>query len=113
MSTEKGLYPYDYMDSFEHLLDKKHFYSLLYEIGFADEDCATANLLWMHFIINNLGDDQNGLHLITGLLTDALENFRDMFELLWSRSSIFIFGMPSYTRSVSNLGKSVSKNCMR
>ena len=55
--TEKGVYPYDYMNSFnkfneEQLPKKEDFYSHLYEEHITDKDYTRANIIWKHFNIN-------------------------------------------------------------
>ena len=52
--TDKGVYPYDYMNSFDKfnetkLPKKEDFYSQLYEENIADKDYARANIVWKHF----------------------------------------------------------------
>ena len=54
--TDKGVYPYDYMNSWEKfdeikLPDKDDFYSQLYEENITDKDYARANIVWKHFSI--------------------------------------------------------------
>ena len=83
--TDKGIYPYDYMNSFdkfdeEQLPSKEHFYSQLHEEHITDRDYDRANVVWKHFNIKNLGE-YHDLYLMTDviyLLTDVIENFRDM-----------------------------------
>ena len=82
--TDKGVYPYDYMNSWEkfdetQLPKKDGFYSQLYEENITDKDYARANIAWKHFNIKNLGE-YHDLYLMTDvyLLTDVFENFRDM-----------------------------------
>ena len=80
--TDKGIYPYDYMDDFQHfneteLPSKEHFYSNLSEQDITDEDYERARHIWKHFNIKNLGE-YHDLYLKTDvlLLTDVFENFR-------------------------------------
>ena len=75
--TEKGVYPYDYMNSWEKfgeikLPDKEDFYSQLNEENITDKDYARANIVWKHFNIQHLGD-YHDLYLMTDvyLLTDV------------------------------------------
>ena len=82
--TDKGVYPYDYMNSFnrfneEQLPKKDCFYSHLYEENITDKDYTRANVVRQHFIFNNLGE-YHDLYLMTDvyLLTDVFENFRGM-----------------------------------
>ena len=80
--TDKGIYPYDYMDDFQHfneteLPSKEHFYSNLSEQDITDEEYERAQHIWKHFNIKNLGE-YHDLYLKTDvlLLTDVFENFR-------------------------------------
>ena len=55
----KGVYPYEYMDSWEKfnetsLPDKEAFYSKLNKEGITDEDCAHAQKVWKVFEIGDL-----------------------------------------------------------
>ena len=92
--TDKGIYPYDYMNSFDKfdetkLPNKKDFYSQLSEEHLTDKDCTRANVIWKHFNIKNLGE-YHDWYLMTDvyLLTDVFENFRTMYESLWFRPSM-------------------------
>ena len=54
--TDKGVYPYDYMNSFDkfnetQLPNKEAFYSHLYEDDITDKDYKRAQLIWKHFDI--------------------------------------------------------------
>ena len=78
----KGVYPYEYMDSFErfnetYLPPKEAFYSKLKKSGIPDEDYAHAKQVWEAFECENLGD-YHDLYLATDaiLLADVFENFR-------------------------------------
>ena len=57
----KGIYPYEYMDSWERfdetsLPDKKAFYSELYLEGITDKDYTHAQKVFEKFNLKNLGD---------------------------------------------------------
>ena len=59
--TDKGVYLYDYMNSFdkfddEQLPSKGDFYSQLSEEGISDNDYERAQIIWKHFNIKNMGD---------------------------------------------------------
>ena len=79
--TEKGVYPYDYMNSFdkfndEQLPSKEQFYSRLTEEGITNDDYTKARQIWKHFDIKNMGE-YHDLYLKTDvlLLTDVFEKF--------------------------------------
>ena len=79
--VRKGVYPYDYMDSFdkfnEKLPSKEEFYSLLNDEHISDEDYEHAQNVWNTFSLKNMGD-YHDLYLKSDvlLLTDVFENFR-------------------------------------
>ncbi|MCG8571961.1 MAG: endonuclease VII domain-containing protein [Spirochaetes bacterium] len=80
---KKGVYPYDYMDSFSKfnntkLPQKEHFYSLLTDEDISDDDYLHAQKVWNTFEIKNMGE-YHDLYLKTdvNLLADVFENFRD------------------------------------
>ena len=79
----KGVYPYEYMDSWEKfdettLPPKEAFYSNLNLEDISDEDYAHAQKVWDVFEINNLGDYHDlYVQSDTLLLADVFENFRD------------------------------------
>ena len=82
--TDKGVYPYDYFDTFDKFREKKlppkeKFYSRLSESNISDEEYERAKNIWEHFGIRNLGE-YHDLYLQTDvlLLTDVFENFRDL-----------------------------------
>ena len=82
--TEKGVYPYDYMNSFDKFNESQlpsieDFYSKLYEEGITDTQHTRAKVIWDNFNIKNLGE-YHDLYLMTDvyLLSDVFENFRDM-----------------------------------
>ena len=57
--TDRGVYPYDYMNSWEkfdetELPKKEYFYSNLYEEYINDKDYTRTNIVWKHFKIKNL-----------------------------------------------------------
>ena len=79
----KGVYPYEYMDSWERfnetLPSKKEFYSNLNMEDIDDIDYRHGNNVFNKFKVENLGD-YHDLYVKsdTLLLADVFENFRDM-----------------------------------
>ena len=80
---QKGVYPYEYMDSWERfnetsLPDKEPFYSELNNEHITDEDYAHAQKVWDTFKIKNLVEYHDlYVQSDTVLLADVFENFRD------------------------------------
>ena len=84
MLLKKGVFPSEYMDSWEKfdetaLPPKKDFYSNLNLEDISNEDYAHAAKVWDVFEIKNLGE-YHDLYVQndTLLLADVYENFRDM-----------------------------------
>ena len=82
LMSQKGVYPYDFMDSFEkfnqkELPTKDLFYSILNDQQITDDEYNHAKEVWNTFMIRTLGD-YHDLYLIRDvlLLTDVIENFR-------------------------------------
>ena len=82
LMTKKGVYPYDYMDSFEKFQDiklpnKNDFFSILNNEGITDEDYQHAQNVWNEFGLSNMGE-YHDLYLKSDilLLADVFENFR-------------------------------------
>ena len=82
LMTRKGIYPYDYMDSFEkfnktELPTKEEFYSILNNEHISDEDYSHAQKVWNTFKLQTMGEYHN-LYLKSDilLLADVFENFR-------------------------------------
>ena len=78
----KGVYPYDYMDSFSKFNDtelpqREDFYSLLTDNNISEDDYSHAKNVWNTFNLQNMGE-YHDLYLQTDilLLTDVFENFR-------------------------------------
>ena len=79
---QKGIYPYDYMDSVERFNDqqrpsKDEFYSILTDEGIRDEQYTHAQNVWDIFKLRNMGE-YHDLYLTSDilLLADIFENFR-------------------------------------
>ena len=82
LMSQKGVYPYDYMDSFEKFNEKElptkdQFYSILNDQHITDDEYNHAKEVWNTFMIRTLGD-YHDLYLVSEvlLLTDVFENFR-------------------------------------
>ena len=82
LMKRKGIYPYDYMDSFEKfnvnkLPLKEEFYSILNDENISDDDYSHAKNIWNEFSLKNMGE-YHDLYLKSDvlLLADIYENFR-------------------------------------
>ena len=84
MLLRKGVYPYEYMGSWEKIDEaalppKKDLYSNLNLEDISNEDYAHAQKLWDVFKIKNLGEYHDlYVQTYTLLLADVYENFRNM-----------------------------------
>ena len=81
---KKGVYPYEYMDSFEkfkekNLPNKEEFYSTLTRTTVSNENYEHAQNVWNEFNIQDL-KEYHDLYLKTDvlLLADVFESFRDL-----------------------------------
>ena len=81
LMIRKGVYPYDFMDSFnkfsEKLPSKEEFYSQLNDQHISEEDYQHATNVWEVFHLKNMGQ-YHDLYLKSDilLLADVFENFR-------------------------------------
>ena len=82
LMSQKGVYPYDHMDSFEkfnqtELPTKDQFYSVLNDQHITDDEYGHAKKVWNTFKIKTMGE-YHDLYLESDvlLLTDVFENFR-------------------------------------
>ena len=81
LMARKGVYPYDYMDSFEKfnspLPTKEDFYSILNNKDISKEDYQHVKNVWNKFNLKNMGE-YHDLYLKSDilLLVDVFENFR-------------------------------------
>ena len=76
---QKGVYPYEYTDSFERfsedkLPDKKHFYKSLANKHISEKDYLHAVKIWNNFEMKNIGD-YHDLYLKTDVLLLTDEKF--------------------------------------
>ena len=82
LMAKKGVYPYDYMDSFdkfnEQLPTKEDFFSILNNEHITDEDYNHALKVWKTFSLKNMGE-YHDLYLTSDilLLADVFENFKN------------------------------------
>ena len=82
LMAQKGVYPYDYMDSFNRfeetqLPNKEDFYSILNDEHISDEDYEHAKRVWNKLKCKTMGDYHD--HYLKSdilLLSDVFENFR-------------------------------------
>ena len=82
LMKQKGVYPYDYMDSFEKFNEKQlpsqnDFYSQMNNQHITDEEYNHAQNVWNTFHLKTMGE-YHDLYLQSGvlLLADVFENFR-------------------------------------
>ena len=82
LMSQTGVYPYDYMDSFEKFNEKElptkdQFYSILNDQHITDDEYNHAKEVWNTFMLRTLGN-YHDLYLVSDmlLLTDVFENFR-------------------------------------
>ena len=82
LMKQKGVYPYDYMDSFKkfdktELPTKEEFFSILSNEHITDGDYQHAQNVWKTFKLKNMGE-YHDLYLKSDilLLADVFENFR-------------------------------------
>ena len=81
LMAQKGVYPYDYMDSFdkfnEKLPTKEDFFSNMNNEHITDKDYQHAQTVWETFMLKTMGE-YHDLYLKSDilLLADVFENFR-------------------------------------
>ena len=82
--TKKGVYPYEYMNSFENLEEtklppKEAFYSKLSDENISDKDYEHAKKVWETFKMKTLRDYHKLYNKVDVLLlADVFENFRNI-----------------------------------
>ena len=96
----KGIYPYEYMDSFEKfgeikLPEKGKFYSSLSGKGIRDEEYAHAKQVWETFGCRNFGN-YHDLYVATDtlLLADVFENFRKVCQEKYGLDPVHYYSAP-------------------
>ena len=97
---EKGVYPYEYMNSFKkfeecELPNKDAYFSSLKGKGISDEDYLRAMRVWNDFDIKNLGECHD-LYLKTDvlLLCDVFEKFVDVCLEYYNLDPCHYFSSP-------------------
>ena len=100
LSLRKGVYPYEYMDSWEKFYEtalppKKDFYSNLNLENISDEDYTHAQKIWDVFEIKNLGEYHDlYVQSDTLLLADIFENFRNMCLNIYELDPVYFVSAP-------------------
>ena len=101
---QKGVYPYEYMDSFKKfsenkLLDRCKVFSSLKDVCIRDKDYLEANNIWNVFKMNTMGDYHN-LYLKTDvlLLADVFENFINTCLDYYVLDTCHYFSSPGLSR---------------
>ena len=99
---KKGIYPYEYMDSFERfgeieLPKKEKFYSSLSGKGITDEEYAHAKEVWETFRCQIRGN-YHDLYVATDLLllADVFENFRKVCQEKYGLDPAHYYSAPGF-----------------
>ena len=98
---KKGIYPYEYMNSFERfgktkLPEEEKFYSSLSGKGITDEEYVHAQEVWVTFGCQTLGD-YHDLYVATDvllLLVDVFENFRKVCQEKYGLDPAHYYSVP-------------------
>ena len=99
LMSKKGVYPYDYRDSFgkfnEELPTKEDFFSIMNNKHITDEEYEHAKLVWNEFNLKSMGE-YHDLYLESDilLLTDVFENFRKVCMLYYKLDPCHYFTSP-------------------
>ena len=100
LMTKKGVYPYDYMNSFEKFEDsrlpkKEDFFSIMNNEHITDEEYQHAQTVWKTFNLKTMGEYHN-LYLKSDilLLTDVFENFRKACQQYYELDPAHYFSAP-------------------
>lgn len=103
MLERKGVFPYDYVDSWEkleveRLPEKDLFYSQLTETHISDEDYHFAKTVWDAFNIKNIGEYAD-LYMKTDilLLADIYENFRNCCLKIYELDPAHYYTLPGFS----------------
>ena len=100
LMTKKGVYPYDYMNSFEKFEDnrlpkKEDFFSIMNNEHITDEEYQHAQNVWNEFGLTSMGE-YHDLYLKSDilLLTDVFENFRKACQQYYGLDPAHYFTSP-------------------
>lgn len=101
----KGVFPYDYVDSWEKLNEtrlptREQFYSKLNESEISQRDYDFAHRIWNEFDIKTLGE-YSDQYLKTDilLLADVFENFRETCMSIYKLDPAHFYTSPGYSWS--------------
>ena len=99
--SKKGVYPFDFMDSFEKFNNRElptmdQFYSILNDEHITDNEYIHAKEDWDTFYIKTMGD-YHDLYLVSDvlLLTDVFDNFRKTCMQYYKLDPCHYFTSPS------------------
>ena len=100
LMIKKGVYPYDYMNSFEKFEDsrlpkKEDFFSIMNNEHITDEEYQHAQNVWNEFDLSSMGE-YHDLYLKSDilLLTDVFENFRKTCQQYYELDPAHYFTTP-------------------
>ena len=100
LMTKKGVYPYDYMNSFEKFEDnklpkKENFFSIMNNEHITDEEYQHAQNVWKTFNLKTMGE-YHDLYLKSDilLLADVFENFRKACQQYYELDPAHYFTTP-------------------
>ena len=100
LMTKKGVYPYDYMNSFEKFEDnrlpkKEDFFSIMNNEHITDEEYQHAQNVWKTFNLKTMGE-YHDLYLKSDilLLADVFENFRKACQQYYELDPAHYFTSP-------------------
>jgi len=101
--TRKGVFPYDYISSFDRLDEttlpsKSDFYSILTDCDITDDDYKHATDVWNHYKCKTLGE-YSDLYMKTDvmLLADIFTNFRETSIATYELDPANYFTLPMYS----------------
>ena len=101
LMKEKGVYPYDYMDSFQKFAEtqlpkREDFYSLLTNEDISEGEYEHAQKVWEKFKIKNMGQ-YHDLYLKSDvlLLADIFEKFREQYLNTYGLDPAHYVSLPS------------------